>query len=288
MSPMKHLISRALIATALLAAATVLARAEEVTVHSILIAHRSGAAAGGIIAVVNDPANTVAVTPGDIVTLRAAGVPEAVLAAIEARAPAPGVALQPDDARLADLVRLMKSGISESILLEHVQHSGAPFELSSNDLLYLKQNGVLESTIAALMATSGGSHAAPRAPGAAPAVPRDLTFDDLVLVGQGFHKDRVGRLVMGGDTLSWVDANDAEKNFDFQIAGLEKVWFTCQARTPENFCYQIDFQIVKGERFQFRDGNIKSGSNASVVEVMEALRKYFPQVAFGPPHATKG
>ncbi|HEX5043677.1 MAG TPA: hypothetical protein VFV75_12275 [Candidatus Polarisedimenticolaceae bacterium] len=281
---MKHMISRALMGTAFLAAATVPARADEVTVQSILIAQGAGAAAGGIISVINDPATTVAVTPGDIVTLRAAGVPDAVITAIEARAPVPGVALQPDDARLADLVRLMKSGISEAILLEHVQHSGAPFELSSNDLLYLKQNGVLESTIGALMATSGGSHAAPRAPGAAPAVPRDLTFDDLVLVGHWFHKDRVGRLVMGGDTLSWVVANDADKNFTFQIAGLEKVWFTCQTRTPENFCYQI----VNGARFPFRDGNGESGSNASVVEVMEALRKYFPQVAFGPPDATKG
>jgi hypothetical protein len=36
----------------------------------------------------------------------------------------------------------MKSGISESILLEHVQQSNKPVELSSTDLLYLKQNGV--------------------------------------------------------------------------------------------------------------------------------------------------
>jgi len=198
------------------------------------------------------------------------------------------VALQPDDARLGDLVRLIKSGISESILVEHVQHSTPPFELSSTDLLYLKQNGVLESTIAALMATSGGSPAAPRAAPAASAAPRELAFNDLVLVKQGLKKDRAGRLVMRGDSLSWVDAGDAEKNFEFQITGLEKAWFTCQARTPENFCYQINFQIVKGARYQFRDANHESGSNASVRAVMDALRKYFPEVAFGTPDATKG
>jgi hypothetical protein len=286
---MKHIICRSLIGTALLALATMVATAEEVTVHSILIAHRAGATAGGIVAVVSDPNNTVAVTSGDIVTLRAAGVPDAVITAIEARAPAGGVALQPDDARLADLVRLIKSGISESILVEHVQHSSPPFELSSTDLLYLKQNGVLESTIGALMATGAGTAvAAPRAAAAAPAAARELTFEDLVLVRPGPKKDRMGRLVLRGDSLAWVDADDKAKNVAFQISGLEKAWFTCQARTPENFCYQINFQIVKGARYQFRDANHESGSNASVRAVMDALRKYFPEVAFGTPEATKG
>lgn len=285
---MKRIISRSLIATALLAAATMVASAEEVTVHSILIAQRAGATASGIVSVVSDPANTMTVTAADIVTLRTAGVPDSVITAIEARAPAPGVALQPDDPRLSDLVRLIKSGISESILVEHVQHSTPPFELSSTDLLYLKQNGVLESTIGALMATNATMQAAPRAAPAAPAAARELTFDDLVLVKQGLKKDRTGRLVMRGDSLSWVDAGDAEKNFEFQITGLEKAWFTCQARTPENFCYQINFQIVKGARYQFRDANHESGSNASVRAVMDALRRYFPEVAFGTPDATKG
>jgi len=288
MGPMKYMIFRALIAMALLAGATTVGSADEVNLHSILMAHRAGATTAGIVAVVSDPANTVAVTSADIVTLRAAGVPQGVITAIEARAPDSGVALQPDDARLADLVRLIKSGISESILVEHVQHSTPPFELSSTDLLYLKQNGVLESTIAALMATSGGMPAAPRAGAAAPAAARELTFDDLVLVRHGFQKDRSGRLVMRGDSLSWVDGGDTEKNFAFQITGLEKAWFTCQARTPENFCYQINFQIVKGARYEFRDANHESGSNASVRAVMDALRKYFPEVAFGSPDATKG
>jgi len=281
---MKHTICRFLTGMALLALGTMVATAEEVTVHSILIAHRAGATAAGIVAVVSDPNNTVAVTSGDIVTLRAAGVPDAVITAIEARAPAGGAA-QPDDPRLADLVRLIKSGMSESILVEHVQHSNPPFQLSSTDLLYLKENGVPESTIGALMATGAGAPTTPRAAVAAPASARELTFDDLVLLRPG--KDRSGRLVMRGDSLSWVDAGDPEKNFALQIAGLEQVWFSCQARTPEDFCYQINFQIVKGARYQFRDANRESGSNASVRAVMDALRKYFPEVAFGSPDVSK-
>jgi len=288
--PMKCANVRYLLGTALLVLATATARAEEVTVNSILIAHRAGATATGIIAVVSNPANTIAMTAGDLVTLRAARVPETVITAINARVPAPSpqpIPLQPDDPRLVDLVRLIKSGISESIIAEQVRQSDPAFNLSVADLLYLKQNGVLESIIGALMATRAGTQAA--APGiAAPALasPRELVFDDLVLVkSMSLKKNRSGRLVMQGDLLAWVDGGDPKKNFEFQIPGLEKVWFTCQARTPENFCYQINLQIVKGARYQFRDVNQESGSNASVIKVMDALRKYFPQIAFGPPDA---
>lgn len=283
---MKRSIMRSLFCTALLVLVASAARAEELTVNSILTAHKAGAAADGIIAMVNAPANTIAMTAADLVTLRGAGVPESVMTAIEARVAAPtppADSLQPDDPRLVDLVRLIKSGISESIIAEQVKQSGRAFNLSVNDLLYLKQNGVLETIIGALMATRGTT---PMAPGAAAPAPSELAFDGLVEMRSTFlKKNRPGRLIMHGDSLAWVDGNDPKHNFEFQITGLEKVWFTCQARTPENFCYQINLQIVKGARYRFQDVNQESGSNASVLKVMEALRSYFPQVAFGSPDA---
>lgn len=286
---MKSANVRYLVGTALLVLATATAGAEEVTVNSILIAHRAGATADGIIAVVSNPANTIAMTGGDLVTLRAAGVPDTVITAINARvvalSPQP-IPLQPDDPRLVDLVRLVKSGMSESIIAEQVRQSDPAFNLSVADLLYLKQNGVLESIIGSLMATRAGTQAAPGIASTALVGSRELVFDDLVLVrSMSLKKGRPGRLVMQGDMLAWVDGGDPKKNFEFQIPGLEKVWFTCQARTPENFCYQINLQIVKGARYRFRDVNQESGSNASVIKVMDALRKYFPQIAFGPPGA---
>ncbi|HEV8337154.1 MAG TPA: hypothetical protein VGR67_12115 [Candidatus Polarisedimenticolia bacterium] len=287
---MKRTILCSLLGTALLALATA-ASAEELTVNSILIAHRAGATADGIIAVVRNPANTVDMTAGDLVTLRAAGVSETVIATIGARVAAPkppSVALQPDDPRLVDLVRLIKSGISESIIAEQLRHSDPAFNLSVPDLLYLKQNGVLESIIGALMATRAGTQAAPGVAAPALAAPGEMVFEDLVLVrSMSLKKSRSGRLVMRADSLAWVDGDDPKKNFDFQINGLEKVWFTCQARTPDNFCYQINLQIVKGARYRFRDVNRESGSNASVIKIMDALRTYYPQVAFGAPDVSK-
>ncbi len=274
---MKHAVVGAFLSVALLALAAVAAGAEELTVNSILAAQQSGASADGIITMVNNPANTIAMTAGDLLTLRNARVPETVIAAIWARIPAPTpapVPLQPDDARLVDLVRLIKSGMAESIIAQQVKQSGQAYNLSVNDLLYLKQNSAQELIIAALMATHTG------APAAAPA---ELVFNDLVLVKGFLRGNRVGRLVMQGDVLAWVDSNDPKENFKFQTTGLEKVWFTCEARTPENFCYQINFKIVKGDRYRFRDSHRESGSNAAVVKIMEALRTYFPRLVFGAP-----
>jgi hypothetical protein len=269
-----------------LAIAATSAQAEVLTVDSILTAQRAGAPSDGIVALVNSPANTVAMSAGDLVTLRDAGVSERVIAAVWARVPTPAqtpVPLVPDDARLVDLVRLIKSGISEAIVAEQVKQDARPYDLSINDLLYLKQNGVVESTIVALMAKGAAAPEATAAPvPVAGASSEPITFDDLVMKAT-WKRDRPGRLVMQGDSLAWTDANDPEKNFEFKTTGLEKVWFTCQARTPENFCYQINFQVVKGARYQFQDRNRESGSNEAVLKVMDTLRAHFPQLVYGAP-----
>ena len=206
---MKRMFLGSLLGIALLAVVAPVVAAEELTVKSISAAQQAGASAEGIIAMINSPANTIAMTAGDIVTLRNAGVPQTVLDAIAARIPAP-------------------------------------------------------------------------TPEAAPA---ERVFEDLVLVKPFLTENREGRLVMRGDTLAWIDRDDPKENFTFQITGLEKVWFTCEARSSENFCYEINFKIVKGDRYHFRDGHRESGSNVAVTSLMEALRTNFPRLAFGAPDA---
>ncbi|HPW54111.1 MAG: hypothetical protein KA072_00055 [Thermoanaerobaculaceae bacterium] len=286
---------RFFIVSALLAA--VVAGAEEITVNSILSAHKMGAPVDGILATVQNPLNTINMGLGDLATLRNAGVPEAVVAALQARIPAPTptpVPLHPDDPRLVDLVKLIKSGLSESIVAEQLKQSGQSYNLSVNDLLYLKQNGVQESIIGALMAsarpgvqTGPATVTAPVA-GAPATPPEELAYDGLVLQKATFlRKNRPGKLILRGESLSWVDGTDPRENFEFQIGGLEKVWMTCQARTPENFCYQISFQIVKGARYKFQDMGRETGSNAAVLKLQEGLRTYFPQLPFGAPDIEK-
>jgi len=277
---MKRTLAKVLLGAAWLVLVVAAAGAEELTSDSILTIHRSGAPADIIVARVDDPANTIAVAAGDLVTLRDAGVPESVITAIRARLPAPTatVPLEPDDARLIDLVRLIETGISESIITEQVEQSDQAYALSVNDILYLEKHGARDSTIAALMATRAGS------PGARPVAPAELVFDDLELVNEGFwRRDRKGRLVMRGNTLWWEGTHNSRNDLELQIAGLEKIWYTCEARSSESFCYQLNLKIVKGSTYRFRDLHRESGSNAAITRVAEALRTYFPRLPFGEP-----
>ncbi len=270
---MKHSVVARLLGVAALALVAVPAAAKELRVDAILDAQRSGRSVADIVSMVEDPGNSISLQAGDIATLREAGVEERVLGAIRARTPTAFPApVRPDDSRLVDLVRLIRSGISEPIIVEQVRQSGQTYDLSVNDLLYLEQNDARESTIAALMATNAGPSAA--------VLTTPLVFDDLVLVRGLLHRNRVGRLVLRGDTLAWLDHRDSDSNFELQIAGLEKVWFTCDARASADFCFQINLAIVRGDSYRFRDGRSASGSNATVVAVMEALRKYHPRLVF--------
>ena len=117
--------------------------------------------------------------------------------------------------------------------------------------------------------------------------PAELVFNDLVLVQTGLwgwmKKDRPGRLEIDGDTLRWEDSRGSDGSFKFQTTGINKVWFTCEARSSGNFCHQINFQIVKGDTYQFQDSRRDSGSNAAVLNVMEALRTSFPRLNFATP-----
>jgi len=271
----------ALTAALLLLAAS--AFAEQLDLSTILARQKAGASADALLASVNDPANTLAIRADDIATLRSGGVPETVIAAIQQRiavqpaaaAPPPAV---PDDPRLADVVKIVKSGISESLIAEQIKQSGLAYKLSMNDLLYLKQNGVQDSVISALLATKEAAAKLAAAP------PAETVFNELLMVhGWGpLRKERPGRLVLKGDTFSWIDGKDPKENVDFQVPGLEKIWYTCQSQpSGDDVCYQINFQIVKGPRYSFADVSRATGSNATVKAVMETLRKSYPRAPFG-------
>lgn len=279
--------TRRLSLSALLLLVAVSTFAEQLDVNAILAKQKAGASAETLAAAVNDPSNTLAIKADDLAALRSGGVPEIVIAAIQqkiAGATVPPMAAatspaQPDDARLADVVKIVKSGISEPLIAEQIKQSGLTYKLTMNDLLYLKQNGVQDSVISALLATKDVEAKKAAAP------PAETLYNELLLV-RGFgplHRDRPGRLVFKGDTFSWVDGSDPKENFSFQVPGLEKIWYTCQAQTAGDVCYQINFQIVKGPRYSFADVSRASGSNATVKAIMEMLRSNFPRAPFGPP-----
>lgn len=264
--------------------------AEELTAKSILISHRAGAPAEGLVALINDPGNRVTVSAAELELMEAAGMPESVITAIKARvsaapapetaapatAPAPAPApLKPDHAGLEELVRLFKSGISETLLKDQIMASerAATEDLTLNDLLYLKQNGVTDSVIGFLLQ----AREAGKLKAAKPAEPEEIVFNDLMYT-RFLRPARGGRLVLKDETLSWFDSGDSKHNFEFQVGGLARVWLTCEQQTPAAVCHELNFEIVKGDKHTFRDMNRESGSNAAIMKVLDTLKEKFPKL----------
>ena len=67
-----------------------------------------------------------------------------------------------------DVVKMVKAGISEDVILAQIQHNAAYYNLSSDQIIYLHDQGVTQGEIKALMGSGGSpapvSSAAPIAP----------------------------------------------------------------------------------------------------------------------------
>ncbi|MGA2362958.1 MAG: hypothetical protein ABSG73_10925 [Candidatus Aminicenantales bacterium] len=292
---MKRLV---LVMFVLLAATAVMA--EDLTVGEILSAHRAGADANGLVKMINDPVYTaIKITPADLETLKAAGVPQEAITALQARMPAPPPApalASPDDQRLVDIVRLAKSGLSEALITDQIKTSNQSYDLSANDLVYLKENGVNDAIVKELLASKAKAVAPPAV--AAPAVPAvaavpavqnaEDVVSDLVLVKTGlFQKDHPGRLVVKQDGIDWVDAQKPADNFSFKPAGIEKLWFSSRAKGAAIFPFRVNIQISKGARYRFQDVNKETGSNSAVQKLFEVIKTRFPSILIGEPEIEK-
>ena len=63
-------------------------------------------------------------------------------------------ALPPDiqpDSPLGQVVRLAQSGVDESIILSYINNSGAAFNLTSDQIIYLKDIGLPSDAVTAMI-----------------------------------------------------------------------------------------------------------------------------------------
>ncbi|MFI5143580.1 MAG: hypothetical protein ACHQQS_11380 [Thermoanaerobaculales bacterium] len=258
--------------------------AETLTVPQVLAAHRAGAPTENIIKLINESEAVAPVSAADVTTLRAAGVPEAVISALMARAPLPAATpapARPDDPRLVDVVRLVKAGLSESLVAEQVKHSAERYQMTVNDLVYLKENQVPEAIIAALLAST-----APPTPTPTPNVPptptpiQDLEFKPMLLVTGALRKNSQGAVAVKAERIEWYDEQHPDRNLSLPTSGLQTVWLTCKPRPQGNYCFELGLQVYKGDSYRFRDATWETGSNEKVLGLYDALKARFPKIVY--------
>ena len=270
--------------------ATSVVVADQYTADSIISAFGLGVPADRLLAAVNNPANSVQpVTSDELMRLRSSGVPEPVIQALLARAPAasaPPARPVPDDSRLVRIVTLVQQGLSEGLIAEQVVRSGEQYPLTVNDLIFLKDNRVPESIIGALM--SSGRGLPPAAAGAAATAGKraaaqlpaeEQVFDGLVLKkGGAFAKNHSGKLVLADDKLQWRDSVDPNAGFELFLKGASELTVTCAAREGGSFCHRVELSFTQGDSYLFEDVKRDVGGNENLMRLLDAVKAKYPKL----------
>ncbi len=206
-----------------------------------------------------------------------------VLAQAPQQAPEQQAAPQitPSDPRLQQIVQLVRSGLSESLIAESIQKETVPYNLTPQDLLFLKENRIPESIIAALLAVE-----APASPGPGRQVPQPLpaavaredSVEGLVLRTGRLRRNRPGTLVFTGDKIEWRDATDSSLNAEIFPAGIRKIELKCRTAAGTPFCYELEIDIAKGDSFRFEDANRDTGGNLNILALRDAFKAKYPRI----------
>ncbi len=202
-----------------------------------------------------------------------AAPPESVA---EPGAPTPPIAS--DAAR--EILRLRQAGYSEDFLLNKVRHDNVDYHLTTDDLIALRQAGLSETLVDAMVRSGGGGFSSPPSP-AAP-VARHAEFDGIVhqqhgFLGIGGSKYKgIGKLVVDGDKVYWYQANDPEENFSLYQKNIKEMWLNCAPRAGENLCLEVCFKTYAGDEWCYRDAGWGNGENREVTAIFDFFQKAFP------------
>jgi hypothetical protein len=270
--------------------------AEELTVPEVIAAHRAGAPVEGILRLVREASSVAVLAASDLERLHAAGVPEAVIEAMAARHALPSptptpTGSKPDDARLEDVVRLEKAGLSEKLVCEQIRRSGLLYALSANDIVFLKEHNVPEIVIAMLIGTGAPPTPTPMSPAVlepvsaaaptplptvTPAVA--LVFEPLVQMTGAFRKAQTGRLVLTAENLEWSDVRDPTRVGRIPTSSFKAVWLSTTQRNQGSPLVELRVRSAGGDDLTFRDVDGLDGIGYRVEALYRAIRERFPQV----------
>ena len=184
-----------------------------------------------------------------------------------------------------EILRLKDAGYSEDFLLNKVRSENANYRLTIDDLIALRQAGLSETLIDAMLrsgsAPSPASAAVPMQP-----VARHAEFDGLVrqkrgVFGVGGSKNKlVGKLVIDSERVNWYQMIDADDNFSMAEKNIKEMWLNCAPRAGENLCLEVCFKTYSGDEWCYRDTGWGNGDNRQVTAVFDYFQKAFPATFF--------
>jgi hypothetical protein len=179
-----------------------------------------------------------------------------------------------------DVLKLKQAGLSDEFILNKVRTENVSYQLTTNEILELRNAGVSETVLETMMRSGQ-----PAAATAGAAVARKAEFPGLSRVGRGFmgigtKTKNVGRLVVDGDTISWTGSDDPDKNFSVYAKNVKEIFNTCVLRPGSNLCLEVGFVTYTGDEYKFREPGWRNGDNKLVTDVTNYFKQAFPNLFF--------
>jgi len=228
--------------------------------------------------------NPTPAPPSPVVMLAPTPVPASIPAsastaeppAVTPSAAAPSPPVRP----YQDILKLKQAGLSDEFLMNKIRTENVPYQLTTPEIVELRNAGVSETVVQAMMRSGQ-----PPAATSGVEVARKAEFSGFARVGKGFlglgtSAKKVGRLVVDGENVSWFDAEDPKKNFSIYARNIKEVFNTCVLRPGQNLCLEFGFVTHTGEEYRFRDSGWKNGDNKLVLDATSYFRQAFPTLFF--------
>jgi hypothetical protein len=238
------------------------------TVAPVAPAAAPAAAAPAVVVVAPPPAEP-ALAPAPAPPPAAAVPPQPVVAST---APAPARPYQ-------DILRLKQAGLSDDFLLNKIRTENVNYQMSTSDILELRNAGVSETVLAAMLRSGQPTSATAGTP-----VARRAEFSGVSRVGRGFmgigtKTSNVGRLEVDGDKITFT-GSDPDKNFSIYAKNVKEIFNTCVLRPGNNLCLEVGLVTFTGDEYKFREPGYKNGDNHVVTEITSYFRQAFPALFY--------
>lgn len=229
----------------------------------------------------------------------AAQQPKGTVPAEPAAGGAPQAAATPlANAPVEEVIKLYNAKFSEDFIKRKIKSDGTVFNLAVGDLLRLKEAGVPESLVEAMLATRGaasGDAPAGAVSPAAPAVPFVAAsaatsagkgrpareWDGLVRNSSGAvlgigHRWENGSLHLENDQFKWIASDGADRNALVPAASLTEQFLVCEKKAGGD-CFEWGAK-TKNAEYRFRDILWKTGATPKARAIHEYLKTAYPNL----------
>jgi hypothetical protein len=215
----------------------------------------------------------------------------------ESQAPAvsPAPAASP---AVEEVISLYNAKFSEDFIKRKIKGDGTVYNLSVTDLLRLKEVGIPESLVDAMLATKKAQPApaegqvpgvaapgseSPAAPLLAPGQSRPpKEWEGLVrkssgaVLGIGSRWEN-GTLHLENEQFKWITSEGTDRNALIPVASLKEQFLVCEKK-PQGDCFEWGIK-TKDAEYRFRDILWKTGPTPKARAIYEYMKAAYPNLA---------